>query len=265
MKYLQIKKSTRNYFEQMGLDFINNACYVEYFNGTMRSITAAIDKIRKDNEGTRVQWIATSNIKIVNEKAIMDACVIFDLPKKVAHATSDKSSTKKKVQITEPIKHFCNENGINYVNFSKGAIFFYGNVKHISSAITMIEEANKNLKVKYLQSVTVNEGKEIANACAIFEDNDIVEENYTNDEIVKLTESISLYCDNHDVKISDNGVGSFCITGSMRYFAATISKILEANKDSKVKNLQTKSIGTGTDQETGRDIAIVAASVIFSY
>lgn len=257
-----------SYFTQMGLECINNAFGVVYFNGTMRSIVAAIDKIKNDNEGARVIKVATSTIKIFNEKsAIMDACIIFDLPEIVTYATRDKSSKKKKkVQITEPIRLFCKENNIDCFNYSKGTVFFYGCVEHISTAITMIEDANKNLKIKYLQPVTVSikEEKEIGNVFAIFEDNDIVEKNYANDEIVEITKSIRLYCGNHNVKIDDNGKGLVCMTGSMRHVSATISKIREANKGS-VKDLQTKTISTGIDKETGRDIAIVNANVIFSY
>ena len=48
------------------------------------------------------------------------------------------------------------------------------------------------------------EEKEIGNVFAIFEDTDIVVENYANDGIVKITKSINLYCNNHNININDN-------------------------------------------------------------
>jgi len=233
----------------------------------MRSITAAIDKILKENEGARVLLVATSTIRIVSEKhAIMDACAIFDLTEMVESAEKDDNTKKKKVQITEPIKLFCKENNINCINYTEGTVFFYSSMKHISTAVSMILEANKGIKVKCLKTTTVrvNKGEEFVNACTIFEnDTEMIENNNSNDVNVQITKSIKLYCDNHNVTICDNGDGKFCMTGSMRQVSATISKILEANKGSKVKDLKTAKMEIDKDKENRKGITIVNANVSF--
>jgi len=263
MENLKISKNTINYFRQMGIDCINNAFSVVYLNGSMRSVTAAINKILKDNKGSRVLCMATSTIKIFDKKeAIMDACVIFDLSKMDEETVENKNTKKKKVKITELTRQFCEINEIECINYSEGCIFFFGREEPVNYAISLIDIANKGISTTHITTVRVNE--EFVNTCIIY-DEEYNSEEYNSNIDVQISKSINLYCNNHNVTISNNGEGLVCMTGSMRHVAATISKIIEANKGSKVKDLQTKKISNGTDQETRRDIAIIEAKVRFSY
>lgn len=131
---------------------------------------------------------------------------------------------------------------------------------------------NKGARVQCMTTTMIKIVKEehaIMEACVIFDLTNLVEQpevedDSTNAKKVKITDSVKLFCKNHDITLVNNSEGAIYFHGSMRDISAAISKILEGNKELHVQSLTSALVRIGKDKYK-KDYTIVNACVIFDY
>lgn len=162
--------------------------------------------------------------------------------------------------------------GVVCINNAEGVSYISGSMRNIAAATSKIMKENKGARVQCMTTTMIKIVKEehaIMEACVIFNLTNLVEQpeledDSTNEKKVKITDSVKLFCKNHDITLVNNSEGAVYFCGSMRDISAAISKILEGNKDLHVQCLTSALVRTEKNEQ-GKENAIVNACVIFDY
>lgn len=176
------------------------------------------------------------------------------------------------LKISNTTKLYFGHIGVDCINNAEGVSYISGSMRNIAAAISKIMKENKGARVQCMTTTMIKIVKEehaIMEACVIFDLTNLVEQpeledDSTNAKKVKITDSVKLFCKNHDITLVNNSEGAIYFHGSMRDISSAISKILEGNKDLHVQCLTSALVKIVKDKDK-KDCAIVNACVIFDY
>ena len=176
------------------------------------------------------------------------------------------------LKISNTTKLYFGHIGVDCINNAEGVSYISGSMRNITAAISKIMKENKGARVQCMTTTMIKIVKEehaIMEACVIFDLTNLVEQpeledDSTNEKKVKITDSVKLFCKNHDITLVNNSEGAVYFCGSMRDISAAISKILEGNKELHVQSLTSALVRIGKDKDK-KDCTIVNACVIFDY